>query len=88
MYKNRERGGVGGYIKILKEVINAIGHKKLRSTDVSVKFICFIHLFLFLFYRYIYPPDSQESDGGANTYGKQNPHLLPEMPRYCYPLVI
>ena len=22
---------------------------------------------LFLFYLYIYPPDSQESDGGANT---------------------
>ena len=21
----------------------------------------------YLFYRYIYPPDSQESDGGANT---------------------
>ena len=25
------------------------------------------NLFLFLFYLYIYPPDSQENDGGANT---------------------
>ena len=24
-------------------------------------------LFFYLFYLYIYPPDSQESDGGANT---------------------
>ena len=30
--------------------------------------------FLFiLFYLYIYPPDSQESDRGANTYGRQLP---------------
>ena len=26
----------------------------------------FIYLFIY-FYLYIYPPDSQESDGGANT---------------------
>ena len=25
------------------------------------------YLFIYLFYLYIYPPDSQESDGGANT---------------------
>ena len=29
--------------------------------------------FLFLFYFYIYSSDSQESDGGANTYGKHLP---------------
>ena len=27
----------------------------------------------YLVYIYIYPPDSQESDGGAYTYGKQLP---------------
>ena len=26
-----------------------------------------------LFYLYIYPPDSQESDRGANTWGRQLP---------------
>ena len=42
----------------------------------------FIYL---LFYLYIYPPDLQESDGSAiGNY----PDLLPEMPRYCCPLVI
>ena len=40
--------------------------------------------FIFSFYLYIYPPDSQESDRGANTYQD----LLPEMPRYCCPLEI
>ena len=33
----------------------------------------FIHLFLLLVLSLIYPPDSQGSDGGANTYGKQLP---------------
>ena len=27
-------------------------------------------MIIYLFYLYIYPPDSQESDGGANTYGR------------------
>ena len=31
----------------------------------------------YLFYLYIYPPDWQESDRGANTNGKQLPDLLP-----------
>ena len=26
-----------------------------------------IYLFIYLFYLYIYPPDSQKSDGGVNT---------------------
>ena len=42
----------------------------------------------FYFYLNIYPPDSQESDGGANTYGKQLPRPASGMPRYCCPLVI
>ena len=44
--------------------------------------------FLFYFYLYIYPPDSQESDGGAIHRVRNYPDLLPEMPRYCCPLVI
>ena len=49
--------------------------------------VCFIYLF-FLFYLYIYPPDSQESDGGAIHRVSNYPDLLPEMPRYCCPLVV
>ena len=44
--------------------------------------------FFFFFYLYIYPPDSQESDGGAIHRVSNYPDLLPEMPRYCCPLVI
>ena len=44
--------------------------------------------FFFYFYLYIYPPDSQESDGGAIHRVSNYPDLLPEMPRYCCPLVI
>ena len=43
---------------------------------------------VFFFYLYIYPPDSQESDGGAIHRVSNYPDLLPEMPRYCCPLVI
>ena len=51
--------------------------------------IYFFLFFIFLnFYLYIYPPDSQESDGGAIHRVSNYPDLLPEMPRYCCPLVI
>ena len=54
----------------------------------------FVFLFLFFlfyfiyFYLYIYPPDSQESDGGAIHSVSNYPDLLPEITRYCCPLVI
>ena len=32
-----------------------------------------LQIFIYLFYLCIYPPDSQESDGGANTWGRQLP---------------
>ena len=44
---------------------------------------CFDHFFgyfIYLFYLYIYPSDSQESDEGAITYGKQLPRPASEMP--------
>ena len=47
-----------------------------------------VSLFLFFYFNlYIYPPDSQESDGGAIHRVSNYPDLLPEMPRYCCPLV-
>ena len=42
----------------------------------------------FYFYLYIYPPDSQESNGGAIHRTSNYPDLLLEMPRYCCPLEI
>ena len=47
-----------------------------------------VFLFIYYFYLYIYPSDSQESDGGALHRVSNYPDLLPEMPRYCCPLVI
>ena len=46
-----------------------------------------VYLFIY-FYLYIYLPDSQESDGGAIHRVSNYLDLLPEMPRYCCPLVI
>ena len=43
---------------------------------------------LILFYRYIYPPDSQESDGGVVHRAGSFPNLPLEMPKYCCPLEI
>ena len=37
---------------------------------------------------YIYPPDSQESDGGAVHRVSNSPDLFLEMPRYCCPVEI
>ena len=47
-----------------------------------------IFYFIFYFYLYIYSPDSQESDVDAIHRVSNYPDLLPEMPRYCCPLVI
>ena len=43
--------------------------KSFVEANLMVKFIFFI---LFYFYLYIYPPDSQESDGGAIHKKKQH----------------
>ena len=47
-----------------------------------------LEAFFIYFYLYIYPPDSQESAGGAIRRASNNPNLFPEMPRYCCPLEI
>ena len=44
--------------------------------------------FFYYFYLYIYPPDSQKSDGGAIHRASNYSDLLPEMPRYCNPFEI
>ena len=59
----------------------------------ELEITCFMYKYIknfyfFYFYLYIYPPDSQESDGGAVHRVGNYPNLLPEMPRYCFPLVI
>ena len=54
-----------------------------------LNYFCSLTFFLFFYFNlYIYPPDSQESDGGAIHRVGNYPDLLPEMPRYCCPLVI
>ena len=47
------------------KVVNLIFLARTKSLPIKFKIISF-HL-------YIYPPDSQESDGSANTEGKQLP---------------
>ena len=55
-----------------------------QEASNNVKLIYFIYLF----YLYIYPPDSQERDRGAIHSVGNYPDLLPKIPRYCCPLVI
>ena len=69
--------------------INLIDTLTHRALKICSKSTLFIFLFYFIyFFLYIYPPDSQESDGGAIHRVSNYPDLLPEMPRYCCPLVI
>ena len=45
-------------------------HTDLYITILKINqsnWLIFLFLFIFYLYEYIYPPDSQESDGGANT---------------------
>ena len=64
--------------------------KNLKASTIIEKLtnLFCIFFFFFFFYLYIYPPDSQESNGGAIHRVRNYPDLLPEMPRYCCPLVI
>ena len=62
--------------------------KNIDKVVATIKAATIIFFFYFYFSLYIYPPDSQESDGGAIHRVSNYPDLLPEMPRYCCPLVI
>ena len=50
-----------------KKIIQVQRTKKIYDRTVLIT------VYLFLFYLYIYSPDSQESDGGVNILGKQLP---------------
>ena len=69
-------------------LISTLVHRALMICTKSKLNEEIFFLFFIYFYLYIYPPDSQESDGGAIHRVSNYPDLLPEMPRYCCPLVI
>ena len=70
----------------LPKVILAILHQNSSSYKLDKKIN--LKSFTYSFYLYIYPPDSHESNGGAIHRVSNYPDLLPEIPRYCSPLVI
>ena len=78
------------YFTLMLDSTPDIGHEGQVSDILHYVHIDknFIYLFFFLFYLYINPPDSQESDGGAMHRVGNYPDLLPEIPRYCSPLEI
>ena len=67
-------------------IIGFLFFQPISCCFVSI-FSLFFTFFIY-FYLYIYPPDSQESNGGAIHRLSNYHNLLPEMPRYCCPLVI
>ena len=76
-------------IKALYELPPPQTKKRIkRNSGIVFLLLSMDFFFFFFFYLYIYPPDSQESDGGAIHRISNYPDLLPEMPRYCCPLVI
>ena len=63
-------------------------YQRNTTGENRISGLCLIFFFFFFYFNlYIYPPDSQESDGGAIHRVSNYPDLLPEMPRYCCPLV-
>ena len=68
-------------------LILGIKTKNCMILDSGANYLGLIFLLL-LFYLYIYPPDLQESDGGSIHRVSNYPDLFPEMPRYCYQIVI
>ena len=79
---------IGEFFTRNKSWANALQDENNRGWANNLQGIQFVFFFfLFYFNLYIYPPDSQESDGGAIHRVSNYPDLLPEMPRYCCPLV-
>ena len=57
----------------MTSIIFSLNNEKLTMVDsVGKDNLMSVNIYLF-FYLYIYLPDPQESDGGANTLGKQLP---------------
>ena len=71
-----------------KTVLSAVQRDFFNQVKSNVLFLIIFFILFIYFNLYIYPPDSQESDGGAIHRVGNYPDLLPEMPRYCCPLVI
>ena len=89
--------GIGEQLPLLPfSILKTRGHRgqvtsfKICITEIffrsalQLTYIISITIFSFLFYLYMYSPDSQESDGGINRLHRTSnyPDLLPEMPRY------
>ena len=87
-------------VKIKRKILHNNDHTLFSLISLHIRYFCFIAAvgpitfastfigpFRF-FLSLIYPPDSQESDIGAIHKVSNCPDLLPEMPRYCCPLVI
>ena len=53
------------------EIFKAVSKHEIIESNIS-------------FHFYIYPSDSQESDGGATHRGKQLPSPASEIPKYSY----
>ena len=71
-----------------QKFVNVLIYSIIKQPIIYLIFSAYAALILFFFYLSIYPPDSQESDGGVIHRVSNYPDLLPEMPRYCCPLVI
>ena len=56
-----------------------MGHEKISQTRTRE---------INLFHLYFYPPDLEESVGGATHRRSNYPDLLHDMPRYCCPVEI
>ena len=61
---------------------------KILTFRTKQSVAAFVFCFFMFFYLYLYFLDWEESDGGAIHRVGNYPDLLPEMPRYCCPLVI
>ena len=72
--------------KIIQQTQSQKEFRKLRQSleaFASVYTDSGKELIFISFHRYIYPPDSQECDGGTIRWASNYSNLLLEMPRYC-----
>ena len=75
-----------GTVAVTKKQVEEMEVAKMRMLRFAKEVMRkdkFRNLFYLFIYFYIYPPDSQESDGGVIHRASNYPNLLPDMPRYC-----
>ena len=73
-------------MNVIKKSNPDLGNRSITFYNLCLS-KCFTALY-FYFDLFIYPPDSQESDGGTIHRASNYPDLLPEMPRYCFLLAM